>query len=149
MDTPFALLCIKLGPNYNRVECTVLLDTNYFIDMIKIIAEILIVRVIVGPVPGLVHFRPREFVLRDLGVDAGPRVAVPSPGATGIVTGLKNNRLQAAIPKSLEHKDAGYPVSLYTTRTCHCNLPKPAPTTKASTSRFSAYGPVLSLWLSE
>lgn len=148
-DVPFPLFQIECGPNNNAVESAVLLDTNYPVDVVKVSTQVFVVRVVAGPVPCLVYFGPRELILRNFGVDAGARVAVPSPGATQIVTGLENDRFQAAIAEGLEHEDTGYLVSREMMHASYADLPKPAPTTKASTSRFLAYGPVLSVWDTE
>lgn len=149
LNIPFPLLRIELGFNHNGVESAVLFDTNYLVDVIKVITQVFVVRVVAGPVPCLVYLGPRELILRDFGVYASAGVAVPSPGATRIVASLENDRFQAAIAESLKHEDTGYQVSWWTELIINGELPKPAPTTKASTSRFSAYGPVLSTWTAE
>lgn len=105
---PFPLLGIEVCFNHDGVECAVLLDTDYLVDVIEVITQVLVVRVVVGPVPCVVYLGPSELVLRDFGVDAGARVAVPSPGATGVVAGFENDCLQAAIAEGLEHEDTGY-----------------------------------------
>jgi hypothetical protein len=111
LNIPFPLLRIELGFNYDGVESTVLLDTNYLVDVIEVITQVFVVGVVIGPVPCLVYLGPRELVLRDFGVDAGAGVTVPSPSATRIVTGLENDRLQPAVAEGLEHEDTGYIIS--------------------------------------
>lgn len=111
LNIPFPFLHIELGFNHNGVESAILFGTDYLVDVIKVITQVFIVRVVVGPVPCLVYLRPRELVLRDFGVDTGAEVAVPSPGATCIVASLENDHFQAAIAEGLEHEDTGYLVS--------------------------------------
>lgn len=111
LDIPFALLCIELSSNHDGVERAVLLDTNYFIHVIEVITQVLVVGVVVGPIPRVVDLGPRELVLGDFRVDTGAGVAIPSPGATHVVAGLENDRLQTAIAKGLEHENTGYLVS--------------------------------------
>lgn len=111
LDIPFPLLRIEVGFNYDGVESAVLLDTNYLVDMIEVITQVFVVRVVVGPVPCIVYLGPRKLVLRDFGVDAGAGVAVPSPGATRIVASLENDCFQATITEGFEHENTGYLVS--------------------------------------
>lgn len=111
LNIPFPLLRIELGFNHDGVESTILLDTNYLVDVIEIITQVFVVGVVIRPIPCIVYLGPREFVLRNFGVDAGAGVAVPSPSATRIVAGLENDRLQPVIAEGLEHEDTGYFVS--------------------------------------
>lgn len=133
LDMPFPLLRIELGFNHDGVESTVLLDTDYLVDVIEVIPQVFVVGVVIGPVPCVVYLGPRELVLRDLGVDTGAGVAVPSPSAPCIVPGLENDRLQPAVTEGLEHEDTGYLVSWWIYLLRIGDLPKPAPTIKAST----------------
>jgi hypothetical protein len=149
LDIPFPLLRVELSSNNDGIESTVFLDTNDFVDVIEVITQVLVVGVVVGPVPGVVYLGPGELILWDFRVNAGSGVAVPSPGATRIVAGLKDDRLQAAVAESLEHENTSYVVSWCMRPVEDGHLPKPAPTINASTSRFSAYGPDLSVWTAE
>lgn len=88
---PFSLPRIELGLNHNRVESAVLFDTNYLVDVIRVIAQDFVARVVVGPIPRLVYLGPVERVLWDFGIDAGAWVAVPSPGTTCIIASLEND----------------------------------------------------------
>lgn len=107
LDIPFPLLRIELGFNHDGVESAVLLDTNYLVDVIEVITQVLVVRVVVRPVPRVVYLGPGELVLRDLGIDTGAGIAVPSPGATCVVACLENGGLQTAIAEGLEHENTG------------------------------------------
>jgi hypothetical protein len=138
LDTPFPLVGLELGSNHDGVESAVLLNTNHFVDVIEVSTQGFVVGVVGGPVPCLVYLRPRKLVLRDFGVDGGTWVAVPSPGAANVVTGLENDRLQAAIAECLEHENTGFLVSWWMKTVRDGDLPNPAPTIKASTSRLSA-----------
>lgn len=149
LNIPFPLCRIELSSNNDSIESTVLLHTNYLVDVVEVSTQVFVVGVVVGPVPCVVYFGPIELVLRNFGVDSGAGVAVPAPGATRIIAGLENDCLQTAIAEGLEHEDTGYLISWWMKSVRDGDLPKPAPTIKASTSRFLAYGPVLSAWTAE
>jgi len=96
-----------VAANNNRVEGDILLDMEDFVDVVKVRPQVLVSRVVVLPVPRLPDFGPREFVLGDLGVDSGSRIAVPPPRAASVVTCLEDHSFQALVAKGLEHEDAG------------------------------------------
>jgi hypothetical protein len=100
---PFALTGLKLGTDDYSVEGTILLDLHHFVDVVEIVTEILISWVVARPSPSVVHLRPRELVLRDLGVHGCTRVTVPSPCTSEIVACFEDDSLEPSIAKRLEH----------------------------------------------
>lgn len=109
-DKPTSKLGIKVAANNNRVKGNILLDMEDFVDVVKIRPQVLISWIVGLPVPGLPYLRPRELVLGDLGVDSGTRVAVPPPCASGVVTCLEDDSLQALVAEGLEHENASWTI---------------------------------------
>lgn len=134
---PLASSSIKLSTDDNGIERAVLLDVENLVDVIKIISQILVRRVVGLPIPRLPHFGPRELVLRHFRVDPGARVAVPTPGAARVIASFVNDGLESLIPKGFEHKDASCERGLADIEVVDgsVDIPKPAPTTRASTSK--------------
>jgi hypothetical protein len=97
-----------VSANHDRVKGAVLLDANNLVDVVKVLAQVLVGRIVAGPVPRLPNLGPGELILGNLGVDASSGVAVPSPSASGVVASLEDDCLEAAVPESFEHKDASY-----------------------------------------
>lgn len=107
LDVPFPLAYIELGSDHDGVKSAVFLDPNDLVNMIKIVPQVLVVGVIVGPVPCIIYLGPRELVLRDFRVYTGTGVTVPSPGTTCVTGSLKDDGLQPAIAQGFEQKYPG------------------------------------------
>jgi hypothetical protein len=99
---PLSFIGVELRTNHNSLERTVLLDVKDLIDMVKVGSELFIIGVVGRPCPVLVHLWPRELVLRHLGVNAGSRIAIPSPCAAEIRASLVNYGSKAMIAEALE-----------------------------------------------
>lgn len=105
-DNPAARLGVEFPTDDNGVEGRVLLDTNHFVDMLKVLSKVLVVGVVVGPVPSLPDFGPGQLILRNLRVYTRSRVAVPSPSTSKTIPGLEDDSFVSSIPEGLEHKDS-------------------------------------------
>jgi hypothetical protein len=86
---------------HNSVEGAVLLDTDYFINMVKVSSEICVGGVVGWPIPCFPHFGPRKLVFGDLGVDTCPRVTIPSPGTSEVASCLVDDGLVSTVAKGL------------------------------------------------
>jgi hypothetical protein len=100
---PLSLASLEVRTNNYRVKGTILLDLYNLVDMIKVVSEILVSRIVARPIPSIVDLRPRELILRNFGVDRCTGVAVPAPCATEIIAGFEDDGLEATVTKGLEH----------------------------------------------
>lgn len=152
VHNPPSRFLVKMGPYNDGVEGAVFLDVQDLVDMVEVRSDLLVVRICRRPVEVFPHFWPAELVLGDGRVNTSTRVAVETPGASQVVASLEDNGLEAPFPERFEREDTAWcahRVSPCSTNVVPCGqlileyVLKPPPTIMASTSRLSAYGPVV------
>lgn len=102
---PLASGGVEIRANNNSVEGAVLLDADYLVDMVEIISQICVRGIVAWPIPRVPNLGPRKLILGDLRVNTGAGVAVPTPGASSVISCLEDHSLITAVSEGFEHED--------------------------------------------